>query len=207
VRPLGGSDGNERLTDTLALVLVALLGVEALTTLDLRAYLPVHVFLGLFLLPAVSLKIASTSWRAARYYARSPEYRRKGSPQIVLRMLAPPLVGATAVLFGTGVAFLVTGSGRGILLTLHAGSFVVWGVIMIVHVLVYLPRALRGSLADWQPRRRVAGGGLRRVLVLGSLVAGAAVALGTYSAQTSWLAHHHRHHDSDAVAHSVEVAR
>jgi hypothetical protein len=195
VSRLGGADGNERLTGAVALVLLGLLVVEALTTLDLRTYLNVHVFLGLVLLPAVSLKLASTSWRAGRYYTGSAEYRGKGPPQLVLRLLALPLVVATLVLFGTGVAFLVVGRSGGLLLTLHAGSFVVWGVLMVVHVLAYLPRVLRDGPSDWRPRHGLAGGGARRALLVASLAAGAAIALGTYSVQTSWLAHHHHHHD------------
>ncbi len=115
-------EGNERLTAVLALVLLILLGVEAATTLDLSAYLAVHIFLGLLLLPAVSLKLASTGWRAARYYAGPSEHRSKGPPRILLRLLAVPLVASTLVLFGTGVAFLVTGRGSGILLDLHAAA-------------------------------------------------------------------------------------
>jgi hypothetical protein len=121
-----GWRGNERLTEAVALVLLVLLGLEAATTLDLSSYLAVHIFLALLLLPAVSLKLASTGWRAARYYTGPSEYRAKGPPRILLRVLAVPLVAATLVLFGTGVAFLVTGDGTGILLDLHAVSFGIW---------------------------------------------------------------------------------
>jgi hypothetical protein len=62
VRALGGADGNERLSVALGVPLVVLLALEVLTTLDLPSYLSVHMFLGLVLLPAVSLKVASTSW-------------------------------------------------------------------------------------------------------------------------------------------------
>jgi len=194
MKPLGGAEANVRLTDALALVLLPLLAVETLTTLDLHAYLPVHVFLGLVLLPAVTLKLASTGWRAARYYTGGVEYRRLGPPQIVLRLLAPPLVVATLVLFGSGVAFLATGQRGGRLLQLHAVSFAVWGVIMILHVLVYLPRVLGGGLADWRRHRALDGVGLRRVLVVAGLVAGVVLALATYPVQTAWLDKHHRHH-------------
>ena len=44
-------DGNERLTSSIGLVLLVLLAVETLTTLALRTYLNVHLFLGLLLLP------------------------------------------------------------------------------------------------------------------------------------------------------------
>jgi len=191
----GGVEGNERLTDAIALVLLILLGLEAATTLDLSAYLAVHIFLGLVLLPAVSLKLASTGWRAARYYAGPSDYRSKGPPRLLLRLLAVPLVASTLVLFGTGVAFLVTGHGRGILLLLHAGSFAVWGVIMVAHVLAYLPQVLRHGLADWQGRHALAGAGTRRALLLGSLAAGGVVAFGSYPVQTDWLAHHRHHGD------------
>ena len=195
----GGLAGNERLTDAVALVLLVLLALEAATTLDLSSYLSVHIFLGLLLLPAVSLKLASTGWRAARYYSGPSEYRTKGPPRILLRVLAVPLVAATLVLFGTGVAFLVTGGGSGILLDLHAVSFGVWGVIMVLHVLAYLPQVLRHGLADWQPRHALAGAGTRRALLVGSLAAGGVVALASYPAQTAWLSHHHRHGDRRAA--------
>ena len=64
-------DGNERLTSSTGLVLLVLLAVETLTTLALRTYLNVHLFLGLLLLPPVALKLASTGWRFARYYTRN----------------------------------------------------------------------------------------------------------------------------------------
>jgi hypothetical protein len=61
-----GPDGNERLTATIALVLLALLAVETVTTLSLSSYLAVHIFLGLLLLAPVGLKLASVGWRFAR---------------------------------------------------------------------------------------------------------------------------------------------
>lgn len=86
-----------------------------------------------------------------------------------------------------------------ILLDLHAVSFGVWGVIMVVHVLAYLPQVLRHGLADWQPHHELAGAGTRRALLVGSLAAGGVVALGSYPAQTARLAHHHRRGDRRAA--------
>jgi len=117
------------------LILLVLLAVETLTTLALRAYLPVHIFLGLLLLPPVGLKLASTGWRFMRYYTRNKSYRLEGPPSLLLRMLAPLLVASTLTLFGSGVALLIVGHGGGLLLSLHAVSFGVWGVVMIVHFL------------------------------------------------------------------------
>jgi hypothetical protein len=79
-----------------------------------------------------------------------------------MRLLAPLLVAATLVLFGSGVAFLVTDDRGGLLLSIHAVSFGIWGVLMIVHVLVYLRRALPHGLADWRGASRSAEGATLR---------------------------------------------
>jgi hypothetical protein len=196
---VGGTDGNERLTSTVGLVLIVLLVVEAATTLALSSLLHMHLFLGLLLLPIV-LKLASTGWRFIRYYTGSAPYRLKGPPDLLLRMLAPLLVGATFVLFGTGVAFLIAGHGGGILLTAHVVSFVIWGVLMIVHVLAYLRHVISRGVADWRPAARaVAGAKLRRYVVAGALAAGIVVGLGTYSVQTAWLSRRGHHHHERAL--------
>ena len=199
----GGPEGNERLTSTVGLILGLLLVVEAATTLSLHDYLSVHLFLGLLLIPPIALKLASTGWRFVHYYTGSESYRAKGPPELLLRALAPLLVASTVVLFGTGVAFLVEGHGGGLLLTVHTVSFVVFGVLVALHALAYLPRVVRHGLADWRPRAQVpAGVGLRRYVVAAALVAGVVVGLGTYSVQTSGLArrhHRHEHGFRDAV--------
>jgi hypothetical protein len=190
-----GPPGNERLTSSTGLVLLVLLAIETLTTLALRTYLHVHIFLGLLLLPPVALKLASTGWRFARYYAHNEPYKREGPPRPLLRMLAPFLVASTLSLFGTGVALITFGHGDGELRTLHTLSFIAWGVLMIVHVLAYLPRVLRLGPTDWRPKRdpAVAGERPRRALLSGALLAGLIVALATYPAQQSWLNHRHDH--------------
>jgi hypothetical protein len=209
---VGGPDGNERLTSSVGLVLVVLLVVEAATAISLHSYLSVHIFLGLLLLSPIALKLASTGWRFIRYYAGSKPYRLKGPPALLLRMLAPLLVASTVVLFGTGVAFLIVGHGGGLLLTVHAASFVIWGVLMIVHVLAYLPRVLRDGLADWKPRARaLAGAKIRRYVVAGALAAGVVVGLATYSVQTTWLSsrrhHHHEHGFRGAIPRRAQQSR
>lgn len=196
--PTGGTEGNERLTATIGLVLIGLLVVEAATTLSLHDYLAVHIFLGLLLLPVIAVKLASTGWRFVRYYTRNAAYRLAGPPQLFLRALAPLLVLSTVTLFGTGVAFLVNGRGGGLLLTVHAASFVVWGVVVSVHTLAYLRRVAVDGVADWRPdARQLAGAVLRRSVVLAALAAGVLVGLATYSIQTGWLAHRHHHHERE----------
>jgi len=193
----GGVEGNERLTSTVGLVLILLLGAEAATTVYLSGLLPVHIFLGMLLLPPVLLKLATTGWRFTRSYLRNARYREAGPPRLLLRLLAPELVVATLLLFGSGIAFLVAGHGGGLLLTIHVASFIVWGVLVSVHALAYLGRVLRVGLTDWRlTGTRPAGAGLRRSALVVALLAGVAVAGATYTVQSSWLAHrHHRHHD------------
>ncbi len=189
----GGPAGNERLTSSTGLVLLVLLAVETLTTLALRRFLDVHLFLGLLLLPPVVLKLASTGWRFVRYYRRNEPYRLAGPPQPFLRMLAPLLVAATLVLFGTGVAMLVEGRGHGLLGRVHTLAFVAWGVLVGLHSLAYLTRVVRDGSADWRSHAAgvVAGARSRRALLIGSLLAGAVLALATYPTQQSFLRHRH----------------
>jgi len=201
-----GPEGNKRLTSAIGLVLLALLGTEALTTLRLRSYLPVHIFLGLLLVPPVALKLASTGWRFLRYYTNSPPYRHEGPPRLLLRVLAPILVASTLSLFGTGVALVIVGHGDGWLSSLHGVSFGIWGVVMIVHVLAYISRTLRVGTEDWRrARASVAGYRTRRVLVAGVTIAGVALALATYPAQRAWFSHRHDHRDRGDVSHSLRI--
>jgi len=190
-------DGNERLTSSIGLVLLVLLAVETLTTLALRTYLNVHLFLGLLLLPPVTLKLASTGWRFARYYTGNESYVRAGPPRLLLRMLAPLVVASTLALFGTGVAMIVVGHRGGQLRTLHTFSFVAWGVLIGVHVIAYLTRVLRDGTMDWRRNAVdvVAGVRSRRAIVLGTLLAGVVLASATLPAQRTVLRNGgHRHH-------------
>jgi hypothetical protein len=202
-----GPPGNERLTSSIGLVLLVLLALETLTLLSLHVFLPVHIFLGLLLLPAVALKLASTGWRFVRYYMRNKPYRLEGPPRLIPRLLAPLLVVSTVSLFTSGVALIVVGHGGGPLLRLHVISFLVWSVLMIVHLVEYVARALRVGTADWHPRSVVVAGTRgRRVAIIGALVAGVVVALATYPAQQAWLNHRHRDPQRNAAAVAQAVA-
>jgi hypothetical protein len=197
-----GPSGNHRLITSVGLVLLVLLGVEALTTLALQSYLSVHIFLGLLLLPPVALKLAAAGWRFFRYYAHNKLYRLDGPPRLLLRLLAPVLVGSTLTLFGSGVALIVIGHGDGFLKSVHGISFIVWGVLMIVHVLAYLVQTLRVGSADWRHHAAlvVAGARSRRAALVGALLAGVIVALATYPAQRAWLNNRHSHRGDDRGA-------
>ena len=180
----GGRDrveGNARLTASTAAVLLVLLAVEGATILRVRALLSVHVFVGTLLIPPVVLKTGSTLYRFARYYAGDPEFRRKGPPLLLLRLLGPVVVVLTVAVLATGVALMFGGSGwRSSMLFLHKASFVLWFGAMAVHVLGHLGETARFAPRDWlrRTRRSVTGAGLRMWLLATSVAAG--LVLGGY---------------------------
>jgi hypothetical protein len=166
--------GNEQLTALAGVLLVVFLAVEGATLLNLRSLLTVHAFVGMFLLPIVALKMASTGWRMAQYYLGSEEYVRRGPPALPLRVIvAPVVIASTIVLFGTGVYLLAAHETHGTAVGLHKASFVVWLAATSIHVLTRLART---SVAL---RARYPGLGLRLGLVAVTLVAGTAVAVAT----------------------------
>ena len=121
----------------------------ATVLLGVHAFMSWHVFVGLALIPAVVLKLASTGWRFVRYYTRNNSYVEHGPPQMTMRMLAPLFVVATVVLFGSGVAMgFLHGHMLQIARRLHGPASVVWLVLLGVHVLVYFGRALRSTASD-----------------------------------------------------------
>jgi hypothetical protein len=171
---VGGSAGNEQLTAVLAAVLLLLLAIEGATLLRLGSLLTVHAFVGMLLIPIVTLKLASAGWRMLRYYLNGEEYVRHGPPHAMLRVLvAPVIVLSTLVLFASGVALLVLGQTEGTVVGLHKASFIVWFGATGVHVLAHalkLPRLLRA---------RIPGAALRVALVGSAVVAGAVLATAT----------------------------
>jgi hypothetical protein len=190
-----GTVRNERLTATNGVVLIVLLLIEGVTILFLRPLLPVHIFVGMLLIPPVALKLATTGYRMLRYYTGHAAYVDRGPPHILMRALAPLLVVATVSLLSTGVALLVLGphSGRGIVLGLHKLSFIVFLAVAGVHVLAYLPRVPRLVLAR-------AGAARRLALVGASVAAGLVLAGATYSLAGPWLHHHEPDGDDHAAA-------
>jgi hypothetical protein len=170
-----GVKGNARLTGSVAAVLLVLLAVEGVTVLRVGSLLTLHVFVGFVLIPPILLKVASTGYRFVRYYAGSPAYRHKGPPPLALRLLGPMVVVLTLTLFITGVALLfASASLRSLLLTLHQVSFVLWFVVMTVHVLGHIRETAQLAPRDLYRRTRhqVRGAGLRQWLLLAGVVLG-----------------------------------
>jgi hypothetical protein len=174
-----GVEGNARLTGMTGALLFAALAVEGVTILDLHDLLSVHVFVGMLVGALVVLKLASTGYRFARYYTGDPEYRSKGAPQVVLRMIGPVVVVTTIAVVVSGVVLVLAGeSSRDPLLGIHKASFIVWFVVMTVHVVGHVRDTVQLSVADASSDReqRVAGRASRVALVL--LATGAGLATG-----------------------------
>jgi hypothetical protein len=180
--------GNEILTSATAVVLVGLLVAEGYTVVNMRGLVTAHMFIGMVLIPPVLLKLGSTGYRFARYYSGARAYREKGPPLLPLRLMAPVLVASTIAVLLTGVLLLAAGRKSGSLLGLHQLSFIVFGVVFVVHFLAYLPRVVRSLRADWRAARReaVPGAGLRGMLVAAAIGGGAALALSLLPAIEAW---------------------
>jgi glucan phosphoethanolaminetransferase (alkaline phosphatase superfamily) len=131
----------------------------------------------MLLIPIVTLKLASTGWRALRYYTHAAEYVEHGPPHIALRVLvAPVVVLSTIVLFATGVLLLILDRTQGLIVGLHKASFVVWVIATGLHVLAHilkLPRLLR---------TRAPGVALRATLAAAGVAVGMALAVATLPA-------------------------
>jgi hypothetical protein len=195
----GGVEGNERLTGATAIVLVVLLAVEGVSILFLSVLLPVHVLIGMVLIPPVALKVGSTGYRFMRYYQRRREYTVKGPPHALMRFLvAPVLVLSTIGVLGTGLLMVAFGR-RDMIVGLHRASFVVWAFAFGIHFLVYLGRLPRLVL----PARRIPGGVLRVGVIGTSLIAGIALAAGTFPLARPWLHRGGRERGEDRAANSV----
>ena len=199
----GGPDGNQQLTAVIGVVLTVLLLVIGVTILRIRQLIWPHLFVGLLLLGPVLAKLASTGYRFIRYYAADAEYRRKGPPELYLRLSAPGLVLTTVVVFVTGVILLFLGpANRGSFVSIHKVSFFIWGALFAVHFLGHLPEMPTSLQAVRHAYGRPRGGGLpgdagRWITLAGALVAGLALAIVLIPQFHAWTGagafpHHHR---------------
>jgi hypothetical protein len=181
----GGVEGNARLTGIVAAALFVVLAAEAVTLLQVRQLISVHVFVGMLLVPLVVLKTVSTGYRFAHYYAGDPAYRRKGPPHPILRVTGPILVLTSLALLGSGIALLALGHSVGHqYLWVHKAIFFVWGALIAIHVLGHLRETVTLASADWRERAarrraapRVVGARSRTTVLAVTLVVGVVLAV------------------------------
>lgn len=179
------AEGNARLTAATAVALLVLLAAEGATIPFIGRLTVLHMFLGMLLVPVVLLKLASTVWRFGGYYLGRAEYVRRGPPHLFLRLaVAPLVVAATALLFGTGVLLIALHPQRGLLLGLHKAAFLVWFAAVGVHVLAHVLNLRRLLGPDLVPGQR--GAGWRRAAVAGAVACGLVVAAATLPEAHAW---------------------
>ncbi|HEX3388139.1 MAG TPA: hypothetical protein VHT94_03795 [Streptosporangiaceae bacterium] len=194
----GGAEGNERLTAATGAVLLVLFAAEGFTILSIHQLITVHFFLGMLLIGPVALKIGAVVYRFARYYGGAPEYRRKGPPAPLLRLLGPVVLTTSVGVLGTGVMLAVAGSGSGPWLFLHKAFFVLWFGAMTIHVLAYvwrLPRLigsdLHGPAGFNRARGVLAGRPARWLLLMASIAGGLLIAAMTVHLAGPWAGFNH----------------
>jgi hypothetical protein len=198
----GGTDGNQELTAIIGVVLTVLLLVIGVTILRIGQLISIHLFVGSLLIGPVAAKLGSTGYRLVRYYTADPEYRRKGPPELYLRLSAPLLVLTTAIVFVSGVILLFLGpANRGNWVSIHKVSFFAWGALFALHFLGHLPE-MPTSLRAVRRTHGARGGGSpgdagRWITLAGALVAGlvlAVVLIPQFHAWTAAGAFPHHHH-------------
>lgn len=191
----GGPAGNARLTAVTGLLLLPLIAAEMLTLLRVRQLISWHIVIGVLLVPLVLLKIASTTWRIFRYYARDRDYRIAGPPPTVLRVLGPLVVFFSLALLGTGLALIALGdtSSRTTLatvvghqvnaVTLHQIAFIGWAVVLGIHLLGRTVAAFQLALIH---RSRLPGRVSRATTLAATVVVASLAAVLTLQASGSW---------------------
>lgn len=171
--PHAATAANAALTSWAGLVLIPLLALVALTGVVFGHFWRAHLIIGLALIPILGLKLLTTTYRAARYYTGSRKYREAGPPDWPARILAPLLIAATVVAMVSGIVMWAANNQDRPWSTIHTDSVVVMGVLVGLHVLVYLPRAVH---VVWRDVRAFGHGAsavrLRTVVVVAVLGAG-----------------------------------
>lgn len=175
------------MTGVLGAVLLISLAVEGVTVPSVRQMFTLHVFVGLFVIPVVCLKLASTGYRFLHYYRGTAAYRHKGPPNIVLRITAPLVIVSTIALLATGVVTLAVGPRHSdTWLTLHQASVIAWVALTTVHVLGHAVETWRLTTAEMRDKPPVPHRGTRVGLVAGSLAIGLALGVASLGWTSAW---------------------
>ncbi len=174
---LASVDANGRLTALTGALLFVQLAALGITILAIRDLLPEHFLVSFLIIPPLALKMASAGYRFMRYYAGDPRYREAGPPTLLLRLIAPFVVLSTVAVFVTGLELWFFGLRFGsVWIEAHKLTFIVWLPITGIHVLAHLNRSGEVVGAEFSSSP-FANALTRRSLVIGSLVAGVAVAI------------------------------
>jgi hypothetical protein len=168
--------GNEALTSWTGLLLLPLLGLVGLTGVAFGSLWRAHFVVGILLVPVLGMKLVSTTYRAARYYTGSKRYRAAGPPELAARILAPVLIVVTVIAMWSGIVMWLSNNQDRPWSTIHTDAVVIMGGLVGIHVLLYIPNALRSVFRDLSHvRRRGSQATLRLSIVTATLVVGIVV--------------------------------
>ncbi len=137
--------GNLILTSHAGLIILFVLVLLYLSGLAFTPMRPVHFALGLALIPILVVKLASTGWRAVNYYLHRGPYRAAGAPWLLPRLVAVPLTLAAVLATTSGVVLWAQGTDHRTWAAIHTDSVISLGGMVLVHLAVYLRKALRAS--------------------------------------------------------------
>ena len=173
---------NERLTGLLAAILLVLLAAEGVTIAwGVGATRSTHVFIGMLLLPPVVFKVASTGYRASRYYLGDPAFIRRGPPPILLRVAGPVVVATSLAVLGSGIALVAFHPHPSWAKLAHKVTFILWFGAMTLHVLGHARDTPALAAADFQPAQASAGRAARLSAVVASIALGIGLAVWSLS--------------------------
>lgn len=155
-----GVEGNARMTAVLGVVLLVAFAAEGVTVLSVNQLFTWHVFIGLFIVPIVCMKVATTGYRFYNYYRGTPAYARKGAPHPVLRITSPLLIVATVLLLVAGIVALAVGPRHAdTAITIHQGAAIAWATLVAVHLVGHAIETWKMTTSEVRgrpavPRRR-----------------------------------------------------
>ncbi len=182
-----GVESNARLTGLVGAVLLVSLAIEGVTVPSVRQLFALHVFVGLFVVPVVCLKLSTTGYRFFHYYRGTAAYRRKGPPNVVLRTTAPLVIVSTIAVLGTGVVTLAVGPRHSDnWLTAHQASFIAWFALTAVHVLGHAIETWRLTTAEMRDDPPVPRRGVRVGLVAASVAIGLTLGVASLGWTNAW---------------------
>ena len=190
---------NMRLTSSIGLVIFVELFVIGITVPAIGQLFTLHAVVGYMLIPPLIFKMFSTGFRFLKYYTRDPKYNSAGPPHTILRIAAPFLILATALLFVSGVALMIVGpyaASAASWKQIHQASFILWFGLTALHVVSYIPKASYQFFGDiglktFGPfkfsKLKVRGRNARLIVIGTALGAGLVLALALYSTIGPWI--------------------
>ena len=191
------TEGNEALTSWTGLLLLPLLGLVGLTGVAFGSLWRAHFVVGILLVPVLGMKLATTTYRAVRYYTGSKKYRAAGPPELSARLLAPVLIAVTVIAMWSGIVMWFNNTQDRPWSTIHTDAVVIMGGLVGVHVLMYIPKALRSVFRDLSHIRQ---GGRRTALRVSTVTAVFVVGIAVgFATQPSAAFPVHQHGDRASI--------